>query len=140
MPLPENAPLGRLPFEPPENSSTDLDEFWELWRVERFWACHESLEEVWKSEKDGARKLFLRGLIHGAVAVFQFRRGNFVGAARQFTRAKIRLENALPARENVDLEEFLGGIETEIAPSFAFITEKQREDLEKLENFLRGQK
>lgn len=137
MPLPENPPTGTLPFEPPQNSPEDLKEFWELWRAERFWACHEALEDVWKHETDAARKLFLRGLIHGAVAVFQFRRGNFVGAARQFVRAKVRLQLSLPDRENVDLLAFLGGIESEIAPAFEVLNETQRADLVQLERDLR---
>lgn len=139
MPLPENPPLGHLPFEPPEHSSPDLDEFWELWRKEKFWACHEALEEVWKRESDLPRKQFLQGLIHGAVAVFQFRRGNFVGAARQFVRARVRLQASLPERDGVDVQIFLVCIEAEIISSWAKLTNKERADLEVLEARLRSQ-
>ncbi len=138
MPLPENPPTGHLPFEPPEHSAPDLEEFWHFWRAEKFWACHEALEDVWKVETDAARKQFLQGLIHGAVAVFQFRRGNFVGAARQFTRARVRLDDSLPQRDGVNVVAYLEGIGLEIEPSFERLSEKERVDLKILEARLRS--
>jgi hypothetical protein len=137
MPLPENSPLGYLPFEPPTQFPADLAEFWRLWREEKFWACHEALEEVWKHEVE-PRRSFLNGLIHGAVAVFQHRRGNANGAARQLVRAQIKLKKHFPACEGVDLRVFLAGIEREITPSLQKISEKQRADLEALEKRLRA--
>ncbi len=137
MPLPENLPTGRLPCAPPTEIVPDCAEFWEFWRQEKFWACHEALEEVWKHETE-PRRSFLNGLIHGAVAVFQHRRGNSNGAARQMVRARIKLEKHLSAREGVDLVAFLSGIEAEIAPSLSKISEKQRLDLMELENRLRA--
>ena len=139
MPLPENPPTGHLPFEPPPYSSPDLAEFWHLWRQEKFWACHEALEDVWKIETDAGRKTFLQGLIHGAVAVFQFRHGNPVGAARQFTRARVRLEKSLPQRDGVNVADYLNGIKQEIEPAFGKLSEKEREDLTVLEARLRAQ-
>lgn len=136
MSLAEAPATGRLPFEPPATSPPDLLEFWSLWRQEKFWACHEALEEVWHHES-GPRRLFLNGLIHGAVAVFQHRRGNAVGAARQLLRANIKLEGHRPASEGIDLEAFLTGIEAEIAPSLARLNENQRESLRELEVRLR---
>ena len=138
MPLPENPPTGHLPFEPPEHFPPDLAHFWELWRQEKFWACHEALEDVWKQETDAHRKQFLQGLIHGAVAVFQFRRGNFVGAARQFTRARVRLGSSLPTREELDVAGFLEGVKREIEAAFAKLSEKERADLDVLEKRLQS--
>ncbi len=136
MPLPENPPLGHLPFEPPTRFAPDLKPFWDLWREEKFWACHEALEEIWRFEAE-PRRSFLNGLIHGAVAVFQHRRGNANGAARQLLRAKIKLEKHLPGCEGVDLALFLSGIESEIAASLQKISAKQRADLNELETRLR---
>ncbi len=138
MPLPENPPTGHLPFEPPQQFPPDLAEFWDLWREEKFWACHEALEDVWKIEPDASRKQFLQGLIHGAVAVFQFRRGNSVGATRQFTRARIRLNSSLPMREELDVTGFLAGVKREVESAFAKLSEKERTDLVVLETRLRG--
>ena len=139
MSLPENPPTGHLPFEPPEQFPPDLAEFWELWREEKFWACHEALEDVWKLESDANRKQFLQGLIHGAVAVFQFRRGNFVGAARQYTRARVRLSSSLPMREEMDVAGFLEGVKGEIESAFGKLSEKERADLVVLETRLKSQ-
>ena len=139
MPLPENPPTGHLPFEPPQQFPPDLAEFWDLWREEKFWACHEALEDVWKIETDAKRKQFLQGLIHGAVAVFQFRRGNFVGACRQYTRARVRLSSSLPMREELDVAGFLISVRREIESAFGKLSEKERADLDELEARLRGQ-
>lgn len=139
MPLPENPPTGHLPFEPPEHSAPDLADFWHLWREEKFWACHEALENVWNVESNAERKVFLQGLIHGAVAVFQFRRGNFVGAARQFTRAQVRLEASSPQRDGVNIAAYLNGIKREIRSALAKLSDKERADLAVLEARLRGQ-
>lgn len=136
MPLPENPPLGHIPFEPPPQCAPDLAEFWHLWRQEKFWACHEALEAVWLTTSE-PRRAFLNGLIHGAVAIFQHRRGNPNGAARQLLRAQIKLKAHLPKSEGVDLSAFLGGIEAEIAPSLKQLTPKQRADLTELEARLR---
>ena len=138
MALPEAPATGTLPFEPPLQIPPDLDEFWSLWREEKFWACHEALEEVWKGESE-PRRSFLNGLIHGAVAVFQHRRGNFNGAARQLVRATVKLERHRPAREGVEIDAFLAGIETEIAPSLVQVSDKQRAALQTLEARLRKQ-
>lgn len=137
MPLPETPPQGHLPFEPPSQFPPDCAEFWQLWREEKFWACHEALEELWQRETP-PRRSFLNGLIHGAVAIFQFRRGNWNGAARQLVRAKIKLNKHLPESEGVDLAAFLAGIEAEIAPAFSHLNSKQSAALEALETRLRA--
>lgn len=135
MPPSDPPPLNRLPFEPPPSSSPELMRFWDLWREEKFWACHEALEDAWRHEPDASRKRFLRGLIHGAVAVFQFRRGNFVGAARQLSRARVRLRASLSEteREGVDVARFLEGIAGEVAPAMEALSERERAGLQVLE-------
>jgi len=119
MPLPENPPTGTLPFEPPAIYSADFTEFWALWREEKFWACHEALEDVWREEASPIRRRFLQGIIHLAVAVFQHRRGNAIGAARQMLRARIRLEPFLPEFENLDVVAMMAGVKHEIRDSLA---------------------
>ena len=138
MPLPEAPPCGDLPFEPPLEFAPDMAEFWQLWRAEKFWACHEALEAVWL-RASAPRKRFLNGLIHGAAATFQHRRGNSVGAARQLTRATVKLEPYRPVYEKLDVSQFLEGIETEIAPSVQQLTKAQRESLAVLETRLRAE-
>jgi predicted metal-dependent hydrolase len=136
LPLPEAPPTGHLPFPVPEGFAPDLEEFWTLWRQERFWACHEALEEVWR-EQTGPRKWFLGGLINGAVAVFQHRRGNFIGAARQLRRAQTKLEAFLPVYEGLDVAGFLQGVAVEVENSLVRLNEKQRAGLDGVERSVR---
>lgn len=136
MPLPEAPPTGRLPFPVPDTYAPDLEEFWTLWCQERFWACHETLEEIWR-EQHGPRKWFLGGLINGSVAVFQHRRGNHIGAARQLRRAQVKLEAFLPAYEGLDVAGFLAGVETEIETSLQKQSERQRAALDEVEKLVR---
>ena len=133
MPLPENPPQGRLPFPVPAQYSPEFRAFWELWRAEKFWACHEALEELWRAEKCHSRRRFLQGMVHLCAAVFQHRRGNAKGAARQWVRARVRLEPFLPRHENLEIEAMLRGVESEIAPSLA----QPHEGLKELETQLR---
>lgn len=138
MSLPESPPTGSLPFEPPISPAPEFQEFWTLWREEKFWACHEALETVWRAEQNGFRKRFYQGLIHGAVAVFQHRRGNAWGAARQFKRASVKLEAMRPMFQKTNVDEFLAGIEREIGSSTKELSTKQRVELLKLEAQLRA--
>ena len=136
MPLPEAPPRGHLPFPPPPEFAPDMAQFWQLWREEKFWACHEALEAVWL-DSDEPRKRFLNGLIHGAAATFQHRRGNAVGAARQLVRAQVKLEPFRPVYEKLEVQRFLQGIESEISPSIEQLTTSQRAALAVLETRLR---
>lgn len=134
MPLPENPPTGILPFEPPAHYPEEFAEFWTLWRAEKFWACHEALEDVWRAETSPVKRRFLQGIIHLAVAVFQHRRGNAKGAARQMVRAKIRLQPYMPEFEGLNIEELMAGVRSEISDSLAI----EHEGLKELEATLRA--
>lgn len=134
MPLPENPPQGRLPFPVPAQISPEFCAFWGLWRDEKFWACHEALEELWRAESCAARRRFLQGLVHLCAAVFQHRRGNAVGAARQMVRARVRLEPFFPRYENLEIEAMFRGVEREV---FASLSQEHR-GLAQLEAQLRA--
>lgn len=138
MPLPESLPLGQLPCPPPLEFPSDMAEFWQLWRDEQFWACHEALEKIWL-EAPQPRKRFLNGLIHGAAATFQARRGHAVGAARQLVRARVKLEPFCPIYEKLDVPAFLDGVAVEVAPLIQQLTKAQREALRELETRLRAE-
>jgi uncharacterized protein len=73
----------------------------ELFNREEFFRCHEVLEEAWTPER-GPRRLFLQSLIHVAVGLYHWQRGNPVGASRQLRKAIRKLEPYLPACEGVD--------------------------------------
>jgi predicted metal-dependent hydrolase len=110
--------------------------FWKLCDRERYWAAHEALEPAWR-RACAPRKWFLGGLIHGAVAVFQHRRGNWVGATRQLSRARVKLNGFLPQYEGLDVERFLGEIQSELSGSLARLTPSQRAGLLEVENSVR---
>ena len=109
--------------------------FWALWEAEQFWECHEALEPLWRAEQ-GPRKWFLNGLINAAVAVYQARRGNAEGAARQLVRARLKLQPFEPVCEGVHIEALLRGVELEVIPSITHLTERQRAKLVELETQL----
>ena len=138
MPLSESPPLGQLPCPPPPQFPPDMDEFWRLWREEKFWACHEALEPIWLDAPQ-PRKRFLNGLIHGAAATFQARRegSHGVGAARQLVRARVKLEPFCPIYEQLDVAQFLDGVAGEVAPLIQQLTIQQRNSLRVLETRLR---
>ena len=143
MPLPESPPLGKLPCPPPSQFPTDMAEFWRLWQGEQFWACHEALEPVWLGAQE-PRKRFLNGLIHGAAATFQARRGSTqcshgVGAARQLVRARVKLEPFCPVYEQLDVAQFLDGVAGEVSPLIQQLTIQQRRNLRVLETRLRAE-
>lgn len=125
---------GQLPYLPPGMAADTPQlyrQFWQLWRQEKFFACHEVLEELWR-ETAGPQRRFYNGLIHCAVAVYQHRRGNAVGAARQLLRARMKLAPFGPMHHEVDVEALLAGVEREVAPSLAQLSAAQRERLEEL--------
>ena len=138
MPLLESPPRGILPFEPPLEFPPDMAQFWQLWRAEQFWHCHEALEEIWLQAEE-PRKRFLNGLIHGAAATFQARRGHAVGAARQLVRARVKLEPFCPTYECLNVEQFLRGVDIEGAPLIQQLTISQRDNLRVLETRLRAE-
>ena len=123
-------------FTPPNlDQLRDLPEkyarFWHLWQREEFFECHEVLEDLWR-RAPGRERLFLNGLIHCAVSIYQPRRGNAVGAARQLARAQRKLAPFALHFWHCDIASLLSRVETEIAPSLAALDESQCAQLEDL--------
>lgn len=118
-------PLHQIVPVLPDDAPLQYREFWRLWREEKFFECHEALEDKWREER-GVTRVFYNGLIHGAVAIYQHRRGNFIGAARQLRRAQWKLELVPRKYLQVDCAEFLRGVEGEIASSLAQIDDEER--------------
>ncbi|MEC2070722.1 DUF309 domain-containing protein [Alkalihalophilus marmarensis] len=58
-----------------------------------YFECHEILEEHWKEDPPGKRKLHWVGLIQLAVALYHERRGNVTGAKRMY-RSALRIIEA----------------------------------------------
>ncbi|WP_226657325.1 DUF309 domain-containing protein [Pseudalkalibacillus hwajinpoensis] len=66
-----------------------------------YFECHEILEEHWKEDPRGSRKLHWVGLIQIAVGLYHHRRGNFTGAKRMITNATHIVLNEREELENL---------------------------------------
>ncbi len=123
--------MPRSRFQPPQTMPDDpieYSKFWQLWRGEKFFECHEELEELWRRTKTPER-WFYNGLIHSAVAIYQHRRGNVYGACRQMCRAQVKLQLFAPRFRGVDIFALLESLQIELASSLSQMTAAQREEL-----------
>jgi uncharacterized protein len=64
-----------------------------LFNEGEYFACHEVLEELWKSSM-GEERAALQGLIQAAVAILHAERGNHRGALSVYRKAMRNLESA----------------------------------------------
>jgi predicted metal-dependent hydrolase len=133
--LPATGELPCLPPSIPDDAPQVYREFWRLWNEEKFYRCHDVLEELWR-ETEGPQRLFYNGLIHCAVAVYQHRRGNAIGAARQLLRAQVKLRRFRSRHYQVDVDEVLAGVARTVAGSVEQISAGQRAQLPALEKSL----
>jgi len=76
-------------------------------RAGRYFEAHEELEIVWRSAPPEERD-FYQGLVHVAVAWYQFGRGRPVATRRQLEKALRRLEPYEPAHRGVDVAALRG--------------------------------
>lgn len=83
----------------------------ELFNTRQYFVCHEVLEEVWTPER-GPRRLFLQALIHVAVGLYHWERGNPVGAIRQLRKALRKLCGYLPEYEGIDTARLHAGAQS----------------------------
>jgi predicted metal-dependent hydrolase len=118
-------------FSLPENAPPEYCEFWRLWAAGEYFDCHEVLEELWR-RTEGERKLFYQGLIHCAVALYQARRGNAVGALRQSVRAAVKLARYAPEYSGVRMDDLLEFVNHEVAPLREVLTPRQTSGLKRL--------
>src|SRR5205823_11706593 len=95
-----------------------LDEAVELVNTGEYFEAHEVLEEPWRRAVEPART-FLKGLIHVAVSLYQYQRGNSHGARVKAASAARYLRPYLPAAAGIDVEALLAELEGFIAPLHA---------------------
>ncbi len=95
-----------LTSSPKQLLQTGID----LFNRERFFECHEALEEAWLGAS-GEQKTFLQGLIQVAVALYHLRRKNLVGAGRLLEAGVEKLSGFVPRHEAIDLRGLLQGLE-----------------------------
>lgn len=80
-----------------------------------FFVSHEVWEELWL-EHQGPSKLYYKGLIQAAVALFHFENGNFHGARKLAEGAHRYLEPYGPKHLGLDIEGFFRAFDAFLAP------------------------
>jgi predicted metal-dependent hydrolase len=90
----------------------------DLFNEGEYFECHEVLEEPWREAAEPDRT-FLKGLIHAAVSLYQYQRGNSHGARVKAASCRRYLAPYLPAREGIDLQSLLHELDGIIAPLHA---------------------
>ncbi|MBH00112.1 MAG: hypothetical protein CMN58_07190 [Solibacterales bacterium] len=73
----------------------------ELFNSEDFFECHEVFEELWVSAVQPDR-WFLQSLIHFAVGLYHYQRGNNRGALRQLNKGLKKIRGYLPSWKGID--------------------------------------
>ncbi len=71
-----------------------------------FFECHETWEALWRQER-GASRLFYKGLIQAAVALFHLCHGNGQGAEKLMAGAVEYLSPYRPRYLGLDVDQFL---------------------------------
>ncbi|MBM3459655.1 MAG: DUF309 domain-containing protein [Armatimonadetes bacterium] len=93
-----------------EESRLALRRWAEMFNEQEFFEAHEILEAPWLAAQE-PDKTFLKGLIHAAVALYQYRRGNGHGA-RAKTLSCIRyLSPYRPRYRGVAVADLLGDLQ-----------------------------
>ena len=60
----------------------------ELFNDQKYWECHESLEDVWIEDKQDAARNVYWAVIQVAAACIHYRESNLIGARGMITKAK----------------------------------------------------
>lgn len=108
----------------------------ELFNEQKYWECHEALEELWLEDRQDTARLIYWAIIQVAAACIHYRNKNLIGAQGMIAKAKekflrARTEHALTdvVLENLDwveLERLVFAIKDEgpqleeFAPLFEF--------------------
>lgn len=71
-----------------------------------YFECHETLEDVWMIEV-GPDRVFYQGLLQLSVGFFHLLNRNYVGAASQWRKGYIKLQNFGECHMGIDLKSLL---------------------------------
>lgn len=88
------------PYRPPEQLFREARDYF---NAERYWECHETLEEEWR-RSSGAKKSFLQGAILVCAAFVHHQKGEDHVALAILRRAQSRLDSGAPADSGIDVE------------------------------------
>jgi len=90
-----------------------------LFNAQRFFACHEVWEHVWRRLPPSPKRSFYHGLIQVAVCLEHYRRGNVVGVTRLHRTYPQKFAALPPLFMGVDLPTFLQEMERTLASVIA---------------------
>lgn len=63
----------------------------ELFNAQKYWECHEELENAWIEDPTSSRHITW-AIIQVAVALYHYQRGNLIGAKSMLRKAKEKLD------------------------------------------------
>ncbi len=89
---------GRCDDDAPEGLRAGIDQF----NRGEYWECHETLEDIWRSEPDAVRYLY-QGILLAGVGLYHLRRGNRRGALSKLRAAHQLLVPYAPTCMGVDV-------------------------------------
>lgn len=92
-----------------------LEEWCELLNRGDYFRAHEVLEQAWLAARE-PEKTFLKGLIHVAVALYHYRRGNAHGARVKFRSARGYLSGYAPEYADVQVAALLQDLDRFFRP------------------------
>ncbi|EPR42465.1 protein of unknown function DUF309 [Desulfovibrio sp. X2] len=102
------APPFRSPGEKPRSPKDTLALAVEQFNAGAYFACHETLEELWLAEKEPLRALY-QGILQIAVALFHERQGNRRGAVRLLESGMALCTPFSPTAQGLDVAGLLAG-------------------------------
>jgi predicted metal-dependent hydrolase len=105
-----DTPLLNPLLAPDEREAEALRLYFELFRQEQYFECHDVMEEIWM-ETPGPERKFFQGLLQCAVALHHWGNQNLNGARILYREGTKKLQPFRPEYQGVDLEEYLVKLE-----------------------------
>ena len=90
----------------PEELRAGIDQF----NRGEYWACHETLEELWRAEPDPVRYLY-QGVLLAGVGLYHLRRGNRRGALSKLRAGHALLAPYAPSCMGIDIARLRDDVE-----------------------------
>lgn len=83
----------------------------EQFNAGEFFACHETLEELWQ-QSAGEQRTFLHALIQAAAALHHYQHGNLKGARSLHQRAQQKLQSLPAVLLRLDTQAFAAALQS----------------------------
>lgn len=115
--LPKRAPerTGRCADAPPDGLREGIAQF----NRGEYWECHETLETLWRFERDPVRYLY-QGILLAGVGLYHLQRGNTRGAVSKLRAALATLEPYAPVCMGVCVDDLRRDVAAALQPPVIF--------------------